>query len=288
MFCGSYVAMVTPFSNGEIDEKALIKMVNWQMENGTSGLVPMGTTGEASTVTSDEHKQVLKIVVDEVAGRIPVIAGAGSNNPVKALDYAKTAQKLGADGILCVAGYYNRPSQLGLYEHFKYIHDNTDIPIIIYNVPPRTIVDIQPDTLAELALLPRVAGVKDATADLSRISLEQLGIDKPFSYMSGEDMTAIAYNAMGGNGCISVTANVAPKHCAQMQSACADGDYKRAFQIHQKLVPVHQALFLEPSPAGVKYAASLLGLCSESARLPVIGINENTKKQIENALKALG
>lgn len=287
MFCGSYVAMVTPFNNGKIDEKALIKMVNWQIENGTSGLVPMGTTGEASTVTSDEHKQVLRMVVDEVAGRIPVVAGAGSNNPAEALNYAETAQELGADGILCVAGYYNRPSQLGLYEHFKYIHDNTDIPIIIYNVPPRTIVDIQPETMAKLARLPRVIGVKDATADLSRISMEQLGINKSFSYLSGEDITAIAYNAMGGNGCISVTANIAPKHCAQMQSACASGDYNRALRIHRILLPLHQALFVEPSPAGVKYAASLLGLCSEEARLPIIAINQQTRNQIEKALKAL-
>lgn len=287
MFRGSYVAMVTPFNNGNIDEKALIKMVNWQIENGTSGLVPMGTTGEASTVTSGEHKQVLRVVIDAVAGRIPVIAGAGSNNPVEALDYAESAQELGADGILCVAGYYNRPSQLGLYEHFKYIHDNTDIPIIIYNVPPRTSVDIQPETMAKLAQLSRVSGVKDATADLSRISLEQLGIDKSFSYLSGEDMTAIAYNAMGGNGCISVTANVAPKHCALMQKACADGDYQSAFQIHQKLVPIHRALFVEPSPAGVKYAASLLGLCSEETRLPIIGVSPQTKIQIEHALKKL-
>ncbi len=287
MFCGSYVAMVTPFKNGEIDEESLVKMVNWQIESGTSGLVPVGTTGEASTVTSEEHKQVLKIVVEEADGRIPVIAGAGSNNPIEALDYAQTAQRIGADGVLCVAGYYNRPSQLGLLEHFKYIHDNTDIPMIIYNVPPRTIVDVLPETMAVLSQLPRVVGVKDATADLARISLEQLGITKPFSYLSGEDMTALAYNAMGGQGCISVTANIAPKLCAQMQNACKEGNYTRALQLHQKLVPIHKALFLEPSPAGVKYAAFLLGLCEEKVRLPIMPVGKKTKELIETALAAL-
>lgn len=285
MFNGSYVALITPFCNGKIDECALRKMVNWQINNGSNGLVPMGTTGESPTVTRDEHKKVVAIVIEETQGRVPVIAGAGSNNTALALELAQYAQHAGADGALCVAGYYNRPSQQGLYEHFKYIHDNTDIPLIIYNIPPRTIVDIAPHTMARLARLPRIVGVKDATADLSRVSLERNLIKRPFSFFSGEDMTALAYNAMGGGGCISVTANIAPGLCASMQKACEIGDYAKALQIHEKLVPLHLSLFLEPSPAGVKYAASQLDLCSEQARLPIVGLAQDTKIEIKKALE---
>ena len=287
MFSGSYVALITPFNNGMIDEHALRKLVNWQIEQGTQGLVPMGTTGEAPTVTEQEHKRVVQIVVEECAGRVPVIAGAGSNNPVEALQYAQAAEQYGADGILCVAGYYNRPSQQGLFEHFKYIHDRCNLPMLVYNIPPRTIVDIKPDTMARLATLPRIVGVKDATLDLSRISQERQLIDKDFCHFSGEDITALAYNAMGGSGCISVTANIAPRLCADMQQACVKGDYQKALQIHERLVPLHQALFLEPSPAGAKYALSLSGFCSDESRLPMVPLAESSRNAIEQCIKAL-
>jgi 4-hydroxy-tetrahydrodipicolinate synthase len=287
MFCGSYVALITPFRNGALDEVALRRMVNWQIEKGTQGLVPMGTTGESTTVSEEEHKRVVAIVVEETGGRVPVIAGAGSNNPVEALFYARYAEKIGANGILCVAGYYNRPSQEGMYEHFKYIHDATNIPIIVYNIPPRTIVDISPQTMARLAKLPRVMGVKDATRDLSRISHERLLIDKPFSYLSGEDMTAVAYNALGGNGCISVTANICPMLCSELQLACSEGNYKHALELHETLMPLHQALFEEPSPSGIKYAASLLGLCSDEVRLPMVPLSDRTKANLRSIMERL-
>jgi 4-hydroxy-tetrahydrodipicolinate synthase len=287
MFYGSYVALIPPFRDGIVDEEALRDLVNWQIEQGTNGLVPVGTTGESPTVSEKEHKRIIEIVLEEVAGRVPVIAGAGSNNPLEALTYAKTAEALGADGILCVAGYYNRPSQEGLYQHFKFLHDQTNIPIIIYNIPPRTIVDVKPGTMARLASLPRIMGVKDATTDLSRISLERLLISKEFSYLSGEDMTALAYNTMGGSGCISVTANIAPRLCADMHFACQTGDYQRALEIHEKLIPLHQALFEEPSPSGIKYALSLTGRCSDEVRLPIMPLSQQAKESVKSVLKRL-
>lgn len=287
MFYGSYTALITPFNQGNVDEEALRQLVNWQIDQGTQGLVPVGTTGESPTITEAEHKRIIEIVVEETAGRVPVIAGAGSNNPAEALVYAKTAERAGADGILCVAGYYNRPSQAGLYEHFKLIHDQTNIPIIIYNIPPRTIVDVQPQTMAQLAALPRITGVKDATMDLSRISRERSLIKRDFSYMSGEDITAVAYNAMGGRGCISVTANVAPALCAAMQSACQNGDYQTALAIHERLMPLHLALFEEPSPSGIKYALSLTGICQDEVRLPILPASAATREKIEAALTQL-
>jgi len=287
MFSGSFTAMVTPFRNGELDEVALRHNVNFQIENGTHGLVPVGTTGESPTVTEEEHKRVIQVVVEESAGRVPVMAGAGSNNPIEALAFAKAAEQSGADGILCVAGYYNRPSQEGLYQHFKYIHDASKLPMVIYNIPPRAIVDIQPETLARLAALPRVVGVKDATGDLARPSLEKHLIGSEFSYLSGEDLTAIAYNAVGGNGCISVTSNVAPKLCSELQLACQQGDYRKAQSIHEKLVPLHQALFSEPSPAGIKYAMSLIDLCTDDVRLPIMPLQAESKERIKSAMQAL-
>ncbi|OUR70442.1 4-hydroxy-tetrahydrodipicolinate synthase [Marinomonas sp. 42_23_T18] len=288
MFSGSFTAMVTPFRNGELDEVALRRNVNFQIENGTHGLVPVGTTGESPTVTEEEHKRVIQVVVEESAGRVPVMAGAGSNNPIEALAFAKAAEQSGADGILCVAGYYNRPSQEGLYQHFKYIHDASALPMVIYNIPPRAIVDVQPETLARLAALPRVVGVKDATGDLARPSLEKQLIGSEFSYLSGEDLTAIAYNAVGGNGCISVTSNVAPKLCSELQLACQQGDYHKAQSIHEKLVPLHQALFSEPSPAGIKYAMSLIDLCTDDVRLPIMSLKSESKERIKSAMQVLG
>ena len=286
MFSGSYVALVTPFINGKLDETALRRMVNWQLDNGTHGLVPVGTTGESPTLSEKEHKRVVEIVVEENNGRVPVIAGAGSNNPVEALAYARHAKELGADAILCVAGYYNRPNQDGLYAHFEYIAQGVDIPMIIYNIPPRAIVDIEPKTMAKLAALKNVVGVKDATGDISRISLERLALGNDFSYLSGDDLASVAYNAVGGNGCISVTANVAPSRCSAMQTACLKGDFKEAKRIHEELTPLHAAMFNEPSPAGVKYAASLLGLCNEESRLPVMPLSQESKA-ILNGLQHL-
>ncbi len=287
MINGSCTALITPFVNGELDEQALRNLVDFQIKEGSVGLIPVGTTGEACTLTYQEHKRVVEIVVEQCDKRVKVIAGAGSNNPVEALEFAQYAQSIGADAVLCVAGYYNRPNQQGLYEHFKVIHDNTGIDMFIYNIPPRAIVDIQPETMQRLSQLPRVVGVKDATADLNRINEERLLIDKAFSYLSGEDMTSLAYNALGGNGCISVTANVAPKLCAQMQQACVEGDYASALAIHQRLLPLHKALFTEPSPAGIKYAASLLGLCSAQVRLPIIEVSPSTAIMIKEAMQQL-
>ena len=286
MFSGSYVALVTPFINGKLDEIALRRMVTWQLDNGTHGLVPVGTTGESPTLSEKEHKRVVEIVVEENNGRVPVIAGAGSNNPVEALAYARHAKELGADAVLCVAGYYNRPNQDGLYAHFEYIAQGVEIPMIIYNIPPRAIVDIEPKTMAKLAALKNVVGVKDATGDISRISLERLALGNDFSYLSGDDLASVAYNAVGGNGCISVTANVAPSRCSAMQTACLKGDFKEAKRIHDELTPLHAAMFNEPSPAGVKYAASLLGLCNEESRLPVMPLSQESKA-ILNGLQHL-
>ena len=286
MFSGSYVALVTPFINGKLDETALRRMVNWQLDNGTHGLVPVGTTGESPTLSEKEHKRVVEIVVEENNGRVPVIAGAGSNNPVEALAYARHAKELGADAVLCVAGYYNRPNQDGLYAHFEYIAQGVEIPMIIYNIPPRAIVDIEPKTMAKLAALKNVVGVKDATGDISRISLERQALGNDFSYLSGDDLASVAYNAVGGNGCISVTANVAPSRCSAMQMACLKGDFKEAKRIHDELTPLHAAMFNEPSPAGVKYAASLLGLCNEESRLPVMPLSQESKA-ILNGLQHL-
>ena len=286
MFSGSYVALVTPFINGKLDESALRRMVNWQLDNGTHGLVPVGTTGESPTLSEKEHKRVVEIVVEENNGRVPVIAGAGSNNPVEALAYARHAKELGADAVLCVAGYYNRPNQDGLYAHFEYIAQGVEIPMIIYNIPPRAIVDIEPKTMAKLAALKNVVGVKDATGDIARISLERLALGSDFSYLSGDDLASVAYNAVGGNGCISVTANVAPSRCSAMQTACLKGDFKEAKRIHDELTPLHAAMFNEPSPAGVKYAASLLGLCNEESRLPVMPLSQESKA-ILNGLQHL-
>lgn len=287
MFSGSIVALITPFREKQIDEKALRKLVNWHIEQGTSGIVPVGTTGESPTLRHAEHHKVTEIVVAEVAGRIPVIAGAGSNNTEEAIELTQHASNAGADAALHVAGYYNRPQQEGLYQHFRELHDATDIPIIVYNIPPRAIVDILPETLARMAKLPRIVGVKDATCDLSRPLRENARIEKDFCFLSGEDPTAVAYNANGGQGCISVTANVAPNLCAQMQGATLGGDFAKALEIQKRLMPLHEALFVEPSPAGAKYAVSKLGFCSEACRLPVVPLSDSAKKALDAAMAGL-
>ncbi|MCS5607527.1 MAG: 4-hydroxy-tetrahydrodipicolinate synthase [Alphaproteobacteria bacterium] len=288
MFKGSIVALITPFRDGQLDEDALRNLVNWHVDQGTDGIVPCGTTGESPTLSHDEHNRVVEIVVKEVSGRIPVIAGAGSNNTAEAISLTQHAQEAGADGVLHVAGYYNRPNQEGLYQHFKAVHDASDLPIIVYNIPPRAIVDILPETMARMANLPRIVGVKDATGDVARVSRERLLLGDGFCQLSGEDGTALAYNAQGGNGCISVTANVAPKLCAEFQKVCAAGNYVQALGMHENLMPLHLALFLEPSPAGAKYAASLLGLCEAEARLPVVPLTKSTADRVEAALKDVG
>ncbi|ENY73975.1 4-hydroxy-tetrahydrodipicolinate synthase [Aeromonas diversa] len=284
MFQGSIVALITPFRDGQLDEAALRRLVEWHVEQGTHGIVPVGTTGESPTLTHDEHCRVIALVVEQVAGRIPVIAGAGSNNPVEAIEYTRYAEQAGADATLHVAGYYNRPNQEGLYHHFKAVHDATELPIILYNIPPRAIVDIQPQTMARLAELPRIVGVKDATGDLSRPWTERQLIKKPFTWLSGEDATAVAYNIGGGTGCISVTANVAPKLVAEVQNLTLAGRWEEARALQDRLIPLHQAMFAEPSPAGAKYAVSLLGMCSEECRLPVMPLSTATKERIRQVM----
>ena len=288
MINGSLVALITPMRNDDVDYEALRALVRWHLEEGSHGLVPVGTTGESATLSEDEHRRVVDAVVREVEGRIPVVAGAGSNNPQEAVAYSRYAAESGADATLHVAGYYVRPNQEGLYQHFEAVHDASSLPIIVYNIPPRAVVNIEPATMARIAELPRVAGVKDATGDLTRPLLERARIRKPFSFLSGEDATAVAYNVSGGNGCISVTANVAPGLCAAMQSACGEGNWDEAMAIQDRLLPLHMALFREPSPAGVKYAVSLLGRCTPGCRLPITTLTARTREEISAAMSGLG
>ena len=288
MIHGSIVALITPFKNGKLDEDALRKIVEWHVEQGTHGIVPVGTTGDCPTLTHDEHCKVIKITVEQAKGRVAVIAGAGSNNPVEAIEYSKVAEEYGADATLHVAGYYNRPNQEGLYKHFEMIHSNTNIPIILYNIPGRAVVNILPETVARLAELPRVIGIKDATGDLSRPWTErQLIKRKDFVWLSGEDATAVSYNVSGGTGCISVTANVAPKLVSQLQELTLAGKWEEARELQDRLIPLHKLMFKEPSPAGAKYAASLLGLCTEECRCPIMPLSSATKQQIEKVMADL-
>jgi len=288
MFNGSIPALITPFAGSAIDEKALTRLIQFHIDNGTNAIVPVGTTGESSTMSHKEHNRVVELVVNEVSGQIPVIAGAGSNNPTEAVAFANHAATVGADAVLHTLGYYNRPNQEGIYQHFKLLNESTALPIIAYNVPSRTIIDILPETMARIATLTNVVGIKDATADLSRPLRERLLIDGDFCFLSGEDPTAVAYNAHGGQGCISVSANVAPALCAQLQQTCAKKQYDQALKIQMQLMPLHRALFTEPSPAGVKYACSLLGLCEPTCRLPIVALRDTTKSTIRDSLAALG
>lgn len=289
MFEGSLVALVTPFnSSGDVDFQALVKLVHWHIDCGTNGIVPVGTTGESPTLSDAEHAQVVRTVVREVDGRIPVIAGCGSNNTAHAIKLHAMAFEAGADAALHVTGYYNRPDQRGLLAHFKALSATHQLPIVVYNVPARTIVDISVETIVELSRLPGVVGVKDATADLSRPVLEALSVDESFAFLSGEDSTAVAYNAAGGVGCISVTANVVPALCADMQRSCLDGDFVRARAMQSELMQLHQALFIDPSPIGVKYACSKLGLCAAGTRLPLVDVSDAAREGIDNAMRQLG
>jgi 4-hydroxy-tetrahydrodipicolinate synthase len=288
MFSGSMPALVTPFQGGELDIETLKKLVEWHVGEGSDGLVPVGTTGESPTLTHAEHERVVEEVVKAAAGRIPVIAGAGSNNTLESIRLAQHAQKVGADGILLVTPYYNKPTQRGLVAHFTAVHECCDLPIIIYNIPGRSVVDMTPETMAELAQLPRIVGVKDATGDLARVCDQRLACGPDFIQLSGEDATAHGFNAQGGVGCISVTANVAPKLLSQMQAACAAGEYATALQIQDRLMPLHKAIFAEPGLVGVKYAMSRLDLCSEEVRLPLTGLTDATRALIDAGLKHAG
>jgi 4-hydroxy-tetrahydrodipicolinate synthase len=288
MLKGSITALITPLRDGKIDEAAYRRLIDWQIESGTDALVPVGTTGESPTVSHTEHRRVVEICVEASAGRVPVIAGTGSNSTQEAIGFAEHAKKAGADYQLSVAPYYNKPTQEGLYRHFKAIHDATDLPILVYNIPGRSIVDISVETMARLSALPHIVGVKDATADLARPLAQRIASGPDFIQLSGEDATAIPFMAQGGVGCISVTSNVAPALCAEMHDAWAARDLDRAAEINEQLMPLHDALFCETSPGPVKYAASLLGLCSAEARLPICEIADASKRKVEDAMVAIG
>ena len=285
---GSMRALVTPFKSGKIDEAALRALVDWQIENGSTGLVPVGTTGESPTLSHDEHKRVVEIVVAQAKGRVPVIAGAGSNNTTEAIDLAVHAEKAGADAVLVVTPYYNKPTQEGMYQHFKAVNDAIGIPIIIYNIPPRSVVDMSVETMARLYELKNIAGVKDATANLARVSQQRHALGPDFIQLSGEDMTALAYMAAGGHGCISVVANVAPRLCADLMEAALKGDYAKALKVQDRLVPLHDATFKEPGLAGAKHGLKLLGRIEEEIRLPLMPVTPATGKTIREAMVFAG
>ena len=288
MLKGSMPALITPFSDGKVDLETLKELVEWHISQGSHGLVPVGTTGESPTLSHDEHEIVVSEVVKTVAGRIPVIAGAGSNNTNEALRFMKHAQSVGADAALVVTPYYNKPTQNGLYSHFKILHDKCDLPIVIYNIPGRSVVDMSPETMGELAKLPRIIAVKDATGDLARVCDQRATCGKDFIQISGEDATAHGFNAQGGRGCISVTANVAPGLSSKLQNACLAGDYATALEIQDRLMPLHKAIFAEPGLVGVKFAMSELGLCRDEVRLPLTPLTDETKKLVRFALRQVG
>lgn len=287
MFKGSMPALVSPFKDGAVDFDTLKSLVEWQIAEGSTGLVPVGTTGESPTLTHDEHEAVIKAVVETAAGRVPVIAGAGSNNTTEALRFTQFAKEVGADAALVVTPYYNKPTQAGLIAHFTAL-DAVGIPIIIYNIPPRSVIDMSPETMGELSRLPNIIGVKDATGDLARVSAQRITCGPDFVQLSGEDATAHGFNAQGGVGCISVTANVAPGLCAQMQAATLAGDYAKALDLADRLMPLHQAIFAEPGLCGAKYALSRLGRCENSVRLPLLPVSEGVAARIDAALVHAG
>lgn len=285
---GSITALVTPFRDGKIDEDAFVGLVERQIAEGTHGLVPVGTTGESATLTDGEHERIIELCVETAKGRVPIVAGAGANDTAYAISIAQRAQKLGADALLAVTGYYNRPSQSGIIAHYNALHEATELPIYVYNIPARTSVNIGVDSLATLSRLPRIAGVKDATGDLARAALQRTHCESGFVQLSGEDMTAVGYNAMGGRGCISVASNVAPALCAGMQTATLNGDFEAALKIQDQLVPLHDALFSDASPGPTKYALSLLGLCTEEVRLPLVPASDAAKAKVRTAMMGLG
>lgn len=288
MFHGSITALITPFKNGGLDEEGFQSFVEWQVAEGSNGVVPVGTTGESPTLSHEEHRRVVELCVEAAAGRIPVIAGAGSNSTAEAVELAKHAEESGADGALVVAPYYNKPSQEGLYQHFKAVAEATDIPIIVYNIPGRSIVDISVETMARLAAISNIVGVKDATCDLSRPLHTRLTAGKDFCQLSGEDITVAAFLAQGGEGCISVTSNVAPKLCSEMHAAWREHDFDTFNRIRDRLAPLHDAIFCEPSPAPAKFGASLLGKCAPDVRLPLTNLTEAGQARVRDAMVHCG
>jgi 4-hydroxy-tetrahydrodipicolinate synthase len=287
-FRGSFTALVTPFKNGSVDEKAFRDLVDWQIAEGTKGLVPVGTTGESPTLTHEEHNHVVEWCVDQAGGRVPVVAGAGSNSTHEAVSLAKHAEKAGADAVLVVTPYYNKPTQEGMYQHFKAINDAIGIPILIYNIPPRSVIDMSVDTMKRLYELENIAGVKDATANMARVSQQRAACGPDFNQMSGEDITALGFMAHGGHGCISVTSNVAPRLCAEFQAACLRGDFAAALKLQDKLSALHINLFVETSPAPVKYAMSLIGKCTENVRLPMVPASDKARVAVREAMVHAG
>ncbi|SER03067.1 4-hydroxy-tetrahydrodipicolinate synthase [Faunimonas pinastri] len=289
MFKGSIPALVTPMRGDEVDEAAFRAFVEWQIGEGSSGLVPVGTTGESPTLSHDEHRRVVELCVEVANKRVPVIAGAGSNNTREAVELARHAEQVGADAVLVVTPYYNKPNQRGLYQHFRTVAEAISLPLIIYNIPPRSIVDMSVETMKQLFDdCENIVGVKDATANLARISLQRHAMGPDFIQLSGEDATALGFMAHGGHGCISVTANVAPRLCAEFQAACLEGDYTKALDYQDRLMPLHRAIFLEPSPAPAKYALSVLGHMSEDLRSPLVTIGDETRREIDAALRHAG
>ncbi len=289
MFKGSIPALVTPMRNGSLDEDAFQSLVDWQIREGSTGLVPVGTTGESPTLSHEEHRRVVELCIEAAKGRVPVIAGAGSNSTKEACELARHAERAGADAVLVVTPYYNKPSQRGLYEHFREVAAAITIPLIIYNIPPRSVIDMSVETMAQLFKDCRnIVGVKDATANLARVSLQRHAMGPDFVQLSGEDPTALAFMAHGGHGCISVTANVAPKLCAEFQAACLSKDFATALLYQDRLMPLHRALFLEPSPAPTKYALSLLGRIAEDVRLPIVPVGPETRTEVESAMRHAG
>ena len=287
-FRGSFTALVTPFKNGSVDEKAFRDIVDWQISEGTNGLVPVGTTGESPTLSHDEHKQVVEWCIDQADGRVPVIAGSGSNSTAEAIELSRHAEEAGADAVLIVTPYYNKPTQEGLYQHYKAINDAIGIPIIIYNIPGRSIVDMSVETMARLYELKNIAGVKDATANMARVSQQRAAMGPDFNQLSGEDITALGFMVHGGHGCISVTSNVAPRLCAEFQAACLKGDFAGALKLQDKLTPLHINLFVETSPAPIKYAMSLIGKCANTVRLPMVPASEKAQTAVRQAMVHAG
>ena len=287
-FRGSFTALVTPFDNGSLDEAAFRGLVDWQIGEGTSGLVPVGTTGESPTLSHDEHGKVVEWCIEQANGRVPVVAGAGSNSTAEAIERARHADAAGANAVLVVTPYYNKPTQEGLYQHFKAINDAIGIPIIIYNIPGRSVIDMSVETMARLFELPNIAGVKDATANVVRVSQQRAAMGEGFNQLSGEDATALGFMAHGGHGCISVTANVAPRLCAEFQGACLRGDYREALRLQDKLMPLHTALFIETNPAPAKYALSVLGKCADTVRLPMVRLADKTRTAVREAMVHAG
>ncbi len=288
MIKGSLPALVTPFKNGELDLVTLKNLVDWHIAEGSAGLVPVGTTGESPTLSHAEHQRVIEVVVETVAGRVPVIAGAGSNNTVEGISLIQYAERVGATAALVVTPYYNKPTQAGLIAHYTALHDCCTLPIIIYNIPGRSVVDMSPETMGTLAKLPRIIGVKDATGKIERVSQQRATCGTDFIQLSGEDATALGFNAHGGVGCISVTANVAPRLCAEFQAATLAGDYAKALQLQDRLMPLHDAIFIEPGLVSAKYCLSLLGQCSEDVRLPLVGLTDHAKTRLLAAMRHAG